>query len=619
MADQQDPLKKYFFLHSHIAKEAHIFEVLDEISSSQANALRDGTPLATIEALRNSRNIKLQFNPLRNKTIAYLLDLLLKTYPEEIKKILTFDFKITEGKKLIIDEIAEFCILLDNSIYHKLQDERDLISQKNLLNLLKQYRLFNLTKLIKKASNKQHLSKIIKSEVGKSIFTFKNYTIERNNYEKAEDLCFHNDNYDAVKKSLNVENLKKIIAAQSVQIARRLKKFGILNADFTDYRDSKVDYLLNILIEDIPTHLTDKDLAEVKNFASLRTCLQKVDKIIDPIITYINDIVKFIKENKICTASEIIAVFDKVSEKSLLNWSEDNQEKYKIILFIDENNTAYLLDSETFIDDIYDLYQMVILEQERLAQMTVHDRKTLLTKFNLLCNTGKNLLSRENQMGIISSDENQNRLEMIIKDYEDFQQKITVKHKSKSRNIRRKKSFIVLLVEFFSSLFGGRPEDEDQLSHGESKAHDGTHISQQGRKKSFSKETKNLYEEIKVKNAKLLPLSDFMELNQENNYKVDVIIDELRGNNLKIVIPIFNARSVLYPKRSQKYIISDVEYLMVDPTVLESPETIRVYTDSLSGYKIKNEPLPPKAIMAIEKYLLTLYRQKNKKRRRINT
>lgn len=54
----------------------------------------------------------------------------------------------------------------------------------------------------------------------------------------------------------------------------------------------------------------------------------------------------------------------------------------------------------------------------------------------------------------------------------------------------------------------------------------------------------------------------------------------------------------------------DVEYLLVSPETAKLPDTVRRFTDSLVGQKIKDEIIPATAIIAIEKYLLTLYRQR---------
>jgi hypothetical protein len=53
--------------------------------------------------------------------------------------------------------------------------------------------------------------------------------------------------------------------------------------------------------------------------------------------------------------------------------------------------------------------------------------------------------------------------------------------------------------------------------------------------------------------------------------------------------------------------MADIEYLMVAPDIIASPESIRNFTDSLAGYKLKDETIPARGILTIENYLLTLY------------
>ena len=64
MADNKNELtKKFPFVEPHVAKEAHIFEILNEILKFQEHVLsQDGETLASIEELSNSRNIKIPFN-----------------------------------------------------------------------------------------------------------------------------------------------------------------------------------------------------------------------------------------------------------------------------------------------------------------------------------------------------------------------------------------------------------------------------------------------------------------------------------------------------------------------------------------------------------------------------
>jgi len=67
---------------------------------------------------------------------------------------------------------------------------------------------------------------------------------------------------------------------------------------------------------------------------------------------------------------------------------------------------------------------------------------------------------------------------------------------------------------------------------------------------------------------------------------------------------------VLYPRRSQKLLIPDIEYVLVSPVVMRSYDAIKEFSDSLVGKKLNGEVIPASGIIVIEKYLYTLYRQK---------
>ena len=56
--------------------------------------------------------------------------------------------------------------------------------------------------------------------------------------------------------------------------------------------------------------------------------------------------------------------------------------------------------------------------------------------------------------------------------------------------------------------------------------------------------------------------------------------------------------------------MSDSEYLLVPINVIKSIENISEYINSLVGFKLKDEVIPGKALVAIEKYLKTIYRQR---------
>ncbi len=163
----------------------------------------------------------------RLMNIQFLVDQLIKNHPEHIRPIYSFNFSIEpETKKLNIEEKVELTLMMNDSSYHSLQAQRDSTSATNLLHLLQSFRLFNLTKLIKKSKNRNQLSQIVKNQLGKTIFTFKNYNFDRTGIEITEDYCFHKDNYDAVKNKIEVESLKKIIDTHSAPINRRLKTSG---------------------------------------------------------------------------------------------------------------------------------------------------------------------------------------------------------------------------------------------------------------------------------------------------------------------------------------------------------------------------------------------------------
>jgi len=82
------------------------------------------------------------------------------------------------------------------------------------------------------------------------------------------------------------------------------------------------------------------------------------------------------------------------------------------------------------------------------------------------------------------------------------------------------------------------------------------------------------------------------------------------------LVPIYNARGTLYPKRSKKLLMSDVEYLLVPIQTIKSMDAIAAYINSLVGYRLKDEPIPGKALVVIEKYLRIIYRQRRASQRR---
>ncbi|MFW5770510.1 MAG: hypothetical protein ACOCX9_03650, partial [Spirochaetota bacterium] len=122
-----EKIKTFSFVHGSIAKEPHIYDVLAEILRMQNMALPEAkTELATMGYLKRSRNIPIPFTTSRDSQVEYIVDTLIKNYPEQVKKIITFDFRVDDStKKLNIDEIEELTVLLPQDEYKRIQAIRD--------------------------------------------------------------------------------------------------------------------------------------------------------------------------------------------------------------------------------------------------------------------------------------------------------------------------------------------------------------------------------------------------------------------------------------------------------------------------------------------------------------
>lgn len=608
-----EKIKTFSFVHGSIAKEPHVYDVLAEILRMQNMALPEAkAELATMGYLKRSRNIPIPFTTSRDSQVEYIVDTLTKNYPEQVKKIITFDFRVDDStKKLSIDEIEELTVLLPQDEYKRIQSIRDAKSLENLQALLRRYRLFNLSKLIKKATFKNDLSRIIKSELGKSIFTFKNYNVDRNQVEWAEDFCFHAKNYQAVKDSLNLDTLKTIISQYSELVIRRLKKFGIVSPDFSDYRDSKLDYIFNILMDDLSTTLPPRELVEVKNMHSLRSCLLKVDKILDPIETLNNDIVQFVKESAICGESDITSTLPEVNRELLIKWENSpNRKKAGVIVHVDENGVHHYLDGNTFIKNISETSQLVLYQPDKFNELSYSEKDKARKKLEFLADIGGKILSSEKDFeDIINlSGTQKDTLTKILEDYKKFssdrekQQEVKTHLESQQMTARkRKKSIFSRLFAAIASFFT-RSEKPSKIR---SKS-----VPVSAATRTLSRETRDLYHTISENPKPVIPLSEYIEITPENEQTITRIIEELRQSNLKLVIPVYNARNILYPKRSRKLLMADVEYLLVSPAVVKSTDTITEFTNSLVGKKLRNEIIPSSGIVAIEKYLYTIFRQR---------
>ncbi|MFH0974326.1 MAG: hypothetical protein V1874_00915 [Spirochaetota bacterium] len=618
-----DPREKFRFLDEKTAKEPHIYEVLNEILLYQMNSLPLGDKqLATMDVLKKSGKIKIPFTTTRDRTIEYLMETLLKRYSHFMRPVVSFDFHVEQSTRQIdIYETTEYTILLDNNDFEKLLALRDKQSIENLHDLLKKYRFFNLSKLIKKADEKEELSRIIKKELDKTIFTFKNYNIDNDKIEWAEDFCFHVDNYEPVKESINLTSLKEIISLYSDSVRRGLNKFGILNSEFSDYRDTKLAYIFSILTDDLASTLSEKDLVDVKNLQSLVSCINRVDKVVDPVLIVNEDIVKFIREHKLTTATEITATLTELTVDTLNKWAaSENLRANKILAFKNEEGETFYIDGENYFTMISELNQLILFQPEKLSDMSRAEKRKVNTRMDILYGAFLNLTKRSEKIEdyIKINSEKLTILKKIITDYDNYKRKLISSEtlqqegEAKPRRAKKRENIFSIIIKaifgIFGSLFGSR-------SKGES-ADDSAGMDDMGglSRKDISHETTKIYRKAVSMNSPIVALSDLIELTPENEYLVNRVIKDLRENNLKIVIPIYNARKNLYPKRSQKLLMSDIEYLLVSPEDAKFPETIRSFTDSLMGKKIKDELIPATAIIAVEKYLLTLYRQKKASR-----
>jgi len=594
---------QFNFLDEKSKKEPYIVDVLGEIYRMQVQSLPSGEgPLATMEHLKNARSINIPYTTARNRNIEYLVEHLLRVYPDMVKTVTSFDFRFDEEtKKLDVIETVEYTVMLQEPALATLRDVRDRRSLENLLTFIGKFRIINLSKILKKSQNKAELSRLVKMELGKTIFTFKNYRIDKNRIEYAEDYCFHARNYAKVKESLNFKKLKDLVAANTDLVMRRLKKYGILNSDTSDYRDTKLEYLLHVFLDDLGNSLPEGDLVEMKNFKSLRTCLLKVDSILDPAQTLGSDIVKFVRENGLCTVDEVMATLPEVTAELLDRWNTpENLQAGRIILHAQEE-ARYFLDGTRYFTELTDLADKVVYHPDRLNLMAYQERSSTEARMDIFARAGKNLLASEDlaRKTLNAVPETMERIRTIISDYEGKKiQQSAKREMEKAVPAKSGSSFFRVIIDFFKSLFGGGKGSGEKARRGASE------------KREISEGTRRVLEKISDRREPVIPLSDYIELTPVNNAEIDRMIQEFRENGLKVVVPVYSAREVLYPRRSKKLLIPDVEYLLIPPDTCRHPDEIRAFTDSLAGFKIRDDVLSVKAILTIEKYLLTVYRQK---------
>lgn len=605
--------EKYPFLNERLSKEAHIEEVLGEIEAAQKNWLKQRTgELSTVESLNESRNIKMPVTQKRLMNIQYLIDLLMKDHPMVVKPVFSFKFIINpENKNLTIEEKSEITFMMRESDHTLLQDDRDKQSAASLLELLESFRLFNLTKLIKKAKNRNHLAVIVKSQLGTNIFTFKNFSLDKNGLEVVEDYCFHKNNYDSVKMKIDLDSLKQVIEANAPAIDRRLKNFGILNSSVSDYRDNKLEYILNILTGDLAPSIDKNSIINVKNFKYLRDCLLKVDKLLDPVVLLDSEIMKHLNETFFTTENELLSLFPNMTVESLARWSTEKTADAKIIIY-SYNNVKYIIEPGQFLNK-YEIFTKSIIYSEDHPEITESQRDSKIFTTDMLTEAGTRILEKEQTaLKFFNNSESIHKLRQLINEYQDFKRSLIAMRNAGRGETEEKSgsSFLSRLANSIIMLFT-RKEKNYALNPAKKAS-----IKSAGAKTGISAETRNLNREISMRRTPLLALSEFIEIKPENESRIDKLITEMRNNKLKVIIPIYNARQSLYPQRSKKYLISDVEYLMVDPDKAASPESIRDYIDSITGFKLKEDTISGSALFSIEKYLMSIYRQNRARMKR---
>ncbi|MCL2025775.1 MAG: chloride channel protein [Leptospirales bacterium] len=261
------------------------YDVLAGILKKQETYLeaKSGT-LATIADLRQIYDIEVPDVPSRHKNILALAMALCEKYPDNVKVIPSLSFSVNKKTKIIsFEEILEFSVNIDDDAFKELQNERDIRSKDNLLELLSLFRVMNLTRLFKDVSQKAHAMEIVKAAETKNLFMFKQYSYDSEMNFVTEDYCFHKDNLEEVEAGLPLDEIRRIISENSQNLRERLDVLNISDTEFTDYKDVSLNYLLELIIDELAQYPLGDDLLAVRNFVSLRECLLGVDKMAHPL------------------------------------------------------------------------------------------------------------------------------------------------------------------------------------------------------------------------------------------------------------------------------------------------------------------------------------------------
>ncbi|MDR3237980.1 MAG: chloride channel protein [Spirochaetia bacterium] len=268
--------------------EASVYDILEEISQKQEIYIesREGW-LAALSDLRQSENIKVSDTPSRNRNILDITESLCEKYPNNVRSIPSFYFSVNRKSKIInLEEIIEFTVNMDDDVFLEIQNERNERSRSNILELMSLFKLMNLTRLFRDAASGPYAMELVKADEAKNLFLFKQYSFDEDMNLTADDYCFHKKNFEKVEAGLDLDEVRRIIAGYSENLMSRMEVVGVPDTDFTGYKDTKLNYLIEVLIDELAQYPAGPDLLIVKNFASIRECLLGVvDQIAHPLFS----------------------------------------------------------------------------------------------------------------------------------------------------------------------------------------------------------------------------------------------------------------------------------------------------------------------------------------------
>jgi predicted CopG family antitoxin len=629
--------RTYPFLDEASIKEPFLIEVLNEIVSCQKKyEKKQSNYFATKEHIYASRNIKMPFSPARDKNLHFILDHLEHRFPEFISTLIRFELSFNQAeKRLVVKEHIEYCYSLAHEEIDKLQARRDQESAASIEELISKFRIFNLTKLMAMVENKKSFNTVLGKLINKRVFNYKMVEIRGNKFLPVQELCFHIKNYSAVKESLSIGGFKSILGHYREMLVPRLKNYGIANANITDYTENKIDYILHILLDDLKTSLTPKDTINIQNFKSLRECILKVDKAVDPTEIHDKAIIQYIHSNRLAQASDVLIHIGADDESVIKSWAkEDTLKKNHIIKYEDGRFDTYFISGPKLLTLFEEYYQNIRYDREFFDKLSSNEKEVLENKLLIIRECSLRWIGKaEAPHALKISKEDLETLSNLIEEYDSWKKEKELRNELSSEDTRSKGvnplvSLIQIILSIFT-IFGGSKGYNEKQGKGSSGSGDGyseqSSSSSHGKRGSSSSaapspkkmhaSTKQIITKIAGKNAPLIALSDYIELNKENDPVVDQVIQEMRENNVKIIMPVYNARKALYPKRSSKLLIPDIEYLLISPDTLKTPDSITHYVDSLVGYKMKEDIIPGNTLVNIEKYLRNIQRQQRAKLR----